>query len=398
MAGGRGPHKTTSTIDTRHYDHEIQPTNISPITPRPLATESTRFTMTSTKFWFLLLDSATGQPYMGTTADFVSLPPGAYVAEFRKCVLRENSSILPGIVPSQLLVYRNKAAFDERRSSAIDEGKTEPLKASRNLDSLGETEEDALIVVVPSFLSPRSSCRTTTDLRLSKVPGHKRKQRWDELNNILGRIEKKSAKANGSSSYSSSSATWGQVQTVFSPQKYVQPQRAVDDAQLDFLAQYLSYTTKCFGSITTGKEAKRLHFIAPVLVCVCFLLGGDVEIVAEEDLVGKYVKSRGHFEFMLKRGGTKAICIVEAKKDDVEQGMAQDLIGCEVAAEVGELDVVYGIVTNYVQWNFFCSRNDKVEMEECSLRLSPNGPERESLKEIAGKIYAMLADEEAQTE
>jgi hypothetical protein len=62
------------------------------------------------------------------------------------------------------------------------------------------------------------------------------------------------------------------------------------------------------------------------------------------------------------------------------------------------LDVVYGIVTNYVQWNFFCSRSDKVEMEECSLRLSPNGPERESLKEIAGKIYAMLADEEAQTE
>ena len=59
--------------------------------------------------------------------------------------------------------------------------------------------------------------------------------------------------------------------------------------------------------------------------------------------------------------------IVEAKKDDVEQGMAQDLVGCEVAAELGGLDVVYGIVTNYVQWNFFCSCNDKVEMEECSL-------------------------------
>ncbi len=351
--------------------------------------------MTSTKFWFLLLDSATGQPYKGTTADFVSLPPGADVADFRDAVLSKNPNKLASVDASDLLVYRNKAAFDKRNSSCIDEGKEEPLKASRNLDGLGETEEDALIVVVPSLLSPRSSNRTTTDLRLGKEPGHKRKQRWDELNNILGRIEKKSAKANGSTSYSS--ATWGQVQTVFSPQKYVQPQRAVDDAQLDFLAQYLSYTTKCFGSITTGKEAKRLHFIAPVLVCVCFLLGGDVEIVAEEDLVGKYVKAHGHFEFMLKRG-TKAICIVEAKKDDVEQGMAQDLIGCEVAAEVGELDVVYGIVTNYVQWNFFCSRSDKVEMEECSLRLSPNGPERESLKEIAGKIYAMLADEEAQTE
>ena len=92
---------------------------------------------------------------------------------------------------------------------------------------------------------------------------------------------------------------------------------------------------------------------------------------------------------MLKRG-TKAVCIVEAKKDDIEQGMAQDLVGCEVAAEVGGLDIVYGIVTNYIQWNFLRSLNDKVEKEECSLRLTPNGPERESLKEIAEKTNCSI--------
>jgi hypothetical protein len=43
------------------------------------------------------------------------------------------------------------------------------------------------------------------------------------------------------------------------------------------------------------------------LVCVCFLLQGDVKIVAEEDLAGKFVQAHGHFEFMLKRG-TKAVC------------------------------------------------------------------------------------------
>jgi hypothetical protein len=133
------------------------------------------------------------------------------------------------------------------------------------------------------------------------------------------------------------------------------------------------------------------------LVCVCFLLEGDVKIVAEEDLVGNFVKAHGHFEFMLIRG-TKAVCIVEAKKDDIEQGMAQDLVGCEVAAEVGGLDVVYGIVTNYIQWNFFCSRNDKVQIDESSLRLSSIGPERESLKEVAQKIYSMLADEDTKTD
>jgi hypothetical protein len=100
---------------------------------------------------------------------------------------------------------------------------------------------------------------------------------------------------------------------VFNPTNYVQPRLNVDDAQLKYLSQYLSMTTKCFGDITTGKEAKRLHFIAPVLICVCILFNGDVDIVVEEDLGGNFVKAHGHFEFML-RHGNKAVCIVEAKK------------------------------------------------------------------------------------
>ena len=347
--------------------------------------------MSSTKFWFLLLDSVTtGQPYEGSTADFVSLPPGSVVAEFRKLAHHEHSSILTGIAPSQLLVYKNKASFDKRNNAAEDEGKEEALDPTQSVDGLG-SKEDMLVVVVPS---PRSSSQTTTDLCQKKEPHHKRKQRWMELNEILDGNAKKS-KANGSTAYSY--VTWRQVESVFALSKYVQPQRAMDNTQLDFLEKYLSFTTKCFGTITTGKEAKRLHFIAPILVCVCFLLEGDVKIVAEEDLVGNFVKAHGHFEFMLIRG-TKAVCIVEAKKDDIEQGMTQDLVGCEVAAEVGGLDVVYGIVTNYILWNFFCSHNDKVEIDERSLRLSPNGPEQESLKEIAGKIYSMLADEVTQTD
>jgi hypothetical protein len=64
---------------------------------------------------------------------------------------------------------------------------------------------------------------------------------------------------------------------------------------------------------------------------------------------------------------TRPSVSLKLKKDDVEQGMAQNLVGCEVAAEVGGLDIVYGIVTNYIQWNLLRSLNDKVEKEECSL-------------------------------
>jgi hypothetical protein len=334
----------------------------------------------SSLVWFLLVDSTTGEPYKGTSIDYVSLPSTAVIAQFRDAAHLKNSNKLSSVDAADLLVYKNKRVFSERPHR--------PLKVYRLLDHYGKTaeEDDMLVVVVPSSRGPSQSTSESSPTNFE--PNPHRKQRWMKLNAILEENAKKS-KTNDSTAYSY--VSWNQVKTVFNPTNYVQPRRDIDDAQLDLLTRYLSNTTKCFGDVTTGKEAKRLHFIAPVLICVCYLFDGDVDIVVEEELVGKIVKAHGHFEFMLRRGD-KAICIVEAKKDDVEQGMAQDLVGCEVAADVGRLNIVYGIVTNYIQWNFFRSLDDKVEKEECSLSITPEGPERDSLKKITEKIYAMLSN------
>ena len=67
------------------------------------------------KIWFHLYDSANGVPYMGTTADYVTLPPSAVIAQFRKAVKAEYSdSHLKGIGPSDLKVFKNKQSFDQR--------------------------------------------------------------------------------------------------------------------------------------------------------------------------------------------------------------------------------------------------------------------------------------------
>jgi hypothetical protein len=81
--------------------------------------------MASTKFWYLLLDSATtGQLHKGSTADFVLLPPGSVVAEFQKLVHSKNPNKLARVDASDLLVYKNKAAFDMRNAEDDDdEGK-----------------------------------------------------------------------------------------------------------------------------------------------------------------------------------------------------------------------------------------------------------------------------------
>jgi hypothetical protein len=94
----------------------------------------------------VLLDSATGEPYKGVTADAVSLSPGSVVVQFRKAVQLKNSSILTGLSASQLLVYKNKAAFDKRNA---EEEKEEPLDPTESLGLLG-SKEDMLVVVVPS--------------------------------------------------------------------------------------------------------------------------------------------------------------------------------------------------------------------------------------------------------
>jgi hypothetical protein len=125
--------------------------------------------LSSTKFWFLLLDSTTGQPYESSTADFVSLPPGSVVAELRKLAHHENASILTGVAPSQLLVYKNKASFNRRNNAAKDVGKEEALDPTQSVDGLG-SKEDMLVVVVPSPSQPSQQATQTPSFPPCKLP------------------------------------------------------------------------------------------------------------------------------------------------------------------------------------------------------------------------------------
>ena len=87
--------------------------------------------------WFQIVDAATGKSYKGTSADYVSPPPGSVIAQFRDAVKTkyDQPGYLKDIPAGALHVYKNKAAF-------VD-GKEEPLKSSCPLGGLGETEEES---------------------------------------------------------------------------------------------------------------------------------------------------------------------------------------------------------------------------------------------------------------
>ncbi|KAG9398137.1 hypothetical protein AC1031_014936 [Aphanomyces cochlioides] len=163
-----------------------------------------------------------------------------------------------------------------------------------------------VLVVVPDMNVVKSEAHV-------KKPQPKRKARWDQLNEILGSNKKKSKALQFDGIFL-------HVRDVFETTQYTQPHKKIPDSLLNFLAEYLFYATKSMKPITVGNESQRLHVIAPILICVCFLFNGNVILEVEEDLNGDYAMAHGHFDFVLRRGDKK-VCIVEAKRDDLAQGM-----------------------------------------------------------------------------
>jgi hypothetical protein len=232
-------------------------------------------------------------------------------------------------------------------------------------------------------------------------PSEERRKRWEELNAILIQAEidaaKKSRKKNLKESLAYSSLNLSLIAPVYDHiiHGYTQTVKEVPQETMELLHPLLIATTRRYGGITGRGALKLLFFISPILLYVAELFGPEdsMKIVVEEDLNGVNVKANGHFEFMLKRNN-KRLCIVEAKKDDMDQGLAQNLVGMEVASDLDSLDTVYGLVTNYIEWMFLKSQNDKVEKHLDSLTFDEfEVATVESLKRIAGKIYALLSED-----
>ncbi len=97
------------------------------------------------KLWFQLFDE-NGNYYKNTSGTKVSVKNGDIVADFRDAVKAEYAEILSSVNAADLLVYVNKDAFDMRNALGIQA----QLKPSYPLDGLGNTKDEALVVVVPS--------------------------------------------------------------------------------------------------------------------------------------------------------------------------------------------------------------------------------------------------------
>eukprot|EP00842_Homolaphlyctis_polyrhiza_P002078 jgi/Hompol1/2871/HPOL_006203-RA len=245
-----------------------------------------------------------------------------------------------------------------------------------------------------SLHADRSSTDEPSAKRISRF---NRIKRWNELNKVLLEMKKEGSTDN---STPFSSTNWSVVSPVFLKdlQSYVQSSTDIPEKDFQALETVLTWIYYCYGRSlleeTNSNETKRIHLIAPVLWAVVQLLP-DVVVRVEHTMNGNRVYASGRFEFVLTRkveGVTKRLCIVEAKHDNFEQGLAQNLLGCEVAADLDDSDVVYGIVTNFEKWFFIKDMDDQIFLDENnSINFDINGvPVKDQLKRVVGKIYDLL--------
>ena len=262
-------------------------------------------------------------------------------------------------------------------------------------------------VYLSVLISPTPNLRILYNKGFPSVANEKRKARWGNLNAVLEKIlhesniKRRKTNVEGSTdrlAVAYSAITWDHVKDIFGYTAYIQAIKKFESTDavraFDILKNYLSIVHKSFKDFTVTNEATRLHLISPVLMCVVSLIpGAFVEV--EQDLKGDFVKAKGHFEFVI-RVKNKYVCILEAKKEDFAKGMAQSLVGCEVAAELDNCPrtVVYAIVTNVEKWVFIKNADDKIEKDDsCCLVFEDGIPKVENLLSIAGKIYSILNEE-----
>lgn len=257
----------------------------------------------------------------------------------------------------------------------------------------GNSRKNPLFVKV--FVAMSNSTSETSLESRAVHPNRVRRQQ--ALNDVLykNRHSKKRKGATEDDDISTpySKTTWESVKEIFDAEKkvYSEPAISFPEETLSLLSKYLTVVMNCYGlSLLSGNEAKRLHLIAPVIMCVVSLLP-DVVVKVEEDLNGVNVHANGHFEFILVRGN-KRICIIEAKEEKFKQGMAQNLVGCEVAADLDGINMVCGIVTNFDKWIFIRSKDEEILVDENNvIGFESNGvPTQAGLLKVVGKLYSLL--------
>jgi len=161
----------------------------------------------------------------------------------------------------------------------------------------------------------------------------------------------------------------------------------------------LNVRHKLYDPLEEGCEYTRREFISPILVLAASISG--VKLACEEQIEGSVGK--GPVDWVAHYQNHR-ICITEGKKDNITQGLYQNLAQLAAAGEgrgekrVFSVDLpIYGIATTYTEWIFV--RLDPVSegtirhaVRLPTMQISRNKQKifKETVKDIVSRLAGLL--------
>jgi len=158
------------------------------------------------------------------------------------------------------------------------------------------------------------------------------------------------------------------------------------------LLKAINKKIKHLGSMMTGKESKRLFFIMEFLIDTLDYIDTHEHklgyIYVEDNIDGDY--SHGPVEFVLKLQG-KTVLVVEAKKDNINHGLAQLLM--QLTRVLEKQNTAYGFVSTSYQWiavkGALINHKPAYVMSR-AMYIAASKPKLEEIQKVVAYIYHVL--------
>jgi hypothetical protein len=185
-----------------------------------------------------------------------------------------------------------------------------------------------------------------------------RKKRWEELvSNIPQLIVNRNVMNQKYVAFSD--IKLDQVSSIYNIENYVQNRFSIPDADFEQLHSDLNLLMNAY---IGDNEARKVHMISPVLWFLTRIVPG-LELSFQENFCGKSILLRGRFEFVLYQE-KRRVGLVQAKKEDMDQGLSQLLMGQEVMCEMTSAETAVGVISNFDRWDFIRNEPEKIFRDE----------------------------------
>ena len=154
-----------------------------------------------------------------------------------------------------------------------------------------------------------------------------------------------------------------------------------------------------YDPIEEGCEYTRREFISPMLILAASIAG--VKLACEEQVEGS--AGKGPVDWIVHYLNHR-ICITEGKKDNISQGLYQNLAQLTAAGEgrgkkrAFRVDLpLFGIATTYTEWIFLRLDPSSTKQERRAVRLGTMGIAlntpyfKQTIRDVVGRLAGLLA-------